>query len=108
VKRLIIAGMALASLCQPALAETYSYACHAKRPFVVRVDTTAKTLIARGMVFRDLKSNLDCAKAGWSATTKDAVATLCAATRGYADLTIASGTPGADGVEQVDCNQEGR
>jgi hypothetical protein len=106
-KKLIIAGMLLASVCSPALAETFNYACHLRDDyhlFAVKIDTTARTLIAKGRVFRNLVTNRDCAKTGWTATIKGGAAMFCAATQGVGDLTITSGTPGADGVDEYDCD----
>jgi hypothetical protein len=110
MKTTIAAAVALVTAAAPAYAEVYTYGCRAQDDFklyTARLDTFKKTITWRGSVFTNLKTITntgDCAKACFEATNRNGVARLDTATQGVASLTVTSGGPGTDGVEEVECD----
>jgi hypothetical protein len=110
LKPLALAAVLIAS---PAMADTYTYACHERDSahlYAAKIDSNKKTLTWRGSVYRNLKlvggGDVDCAKDAYQATRRDgATAALCTATQGVATLQVLVGSaPGGDGVEELECD----
>jgi hypothetical protein len=119
ISKLIIAGLTAAAFVSAAHAETYLYACHYEGDahlYSATLNTTNKTITwrgkandARNSVYSNMKVTSgkgDCAKECFEATRKDGAGIkLSTATQGVASLTALVGTaPGADGIDEVDCD----
>jgi len=113
MKKLIAAAMIVISTTA-AHAKVYNYACkdsESERLYSAKIDTAKHTITWRGKTFSSLRefaddgSGRDCAKYCFRATSSNGdVAFVETATQGGASLTITSGGPGTDGIDEFDCD----
>jgi hypothetical protein len=89
MKRTFFAALA-AIAATAAHAETYTYMCRVPsdhKSYPVKIDIDKATITWRGQTFSNLEQ-VDGCKAKYQATHDGETAEVCAATHGFADLTI--------------------
>jgi hypothetical protein len=124
VKKLLLAGTAVVALTTAANAGIYTYKCkvgsksypvtvttpyekNSDRPGVIP-NLSGGTITWRGVRYPNVSATQEDCKVLFTAKSKDADIALCTATQGYAKLSITSGGPGSDGIEEYDCEMRGR
>jgi hypothetical protein len=107
MRKLLIAAVALAALAGSANAETYTYMCRVgSKSYPITVFSPkggaleGSTIMWRGKVFRDVEVGDGCKAQFFAQSDNGDALELCAATQGYASLTI--------GVASYDCEMPGR
>jgi len=118
MKRILLAAVAL-PLATAANSGTSTYKCkvgsksypvtvttpyekNSDRPGVIP-NLSGGVITWRGKTYRNVSATQEDCKVLFTAKSKDADISLCTATQGYAKLSITSGGPGTDGIEDYDC-----